>query len=313
MRSRCLLLLLFFAILLGAQYGCRSNSPVLSDTKKIPGYPSASGLEYLDGHYYVIGDDAAAMLVLDSSLQIIDSIPVFPYPAKRIPKAIKPDLESIALLPGNKLLLCGSGAAPSRNKGWIFDPSLNKTDSIRLDTFYHRIQQNGIAELNIEGITAAPGFMVLSNRGSKGYPKNHLIITENRFWEKQTLAPISTVLTGTQPDSNSFNGISGLAYAKRKDLLLMTVSTEDTWNKLDDGSIGKSYLWIIRNISSKKNWKAINPNHIIDLETADPAFRGQKIESVCVSKETEQFLYLTLAADNDDGTSTLFRLVIPNR
>ena len=93
----------------------------------------------------------------------------------------------------------------------------------------------------------------------------------------------------------------------------MTVSTEDTRNSMDDGAIGKSYLWIIKNITTKKRWKAVNPDKIIDLDAADARFRGQKIESVCITKETNKSLYLTLVADNDDGTSSLFRLVIPNK
>ncbi|MND05646.1 hypothetical protein D3C83_265740 [compost metagenome] len=49
---------------------------------------------------------------------------------------------------------------------------------------------------------------------------------------------------------------------------------------------------------------------IIDLEEVDARFKGQKIESVCILKETKDFLHLALAADNDDGSSTLFRLVV---
>ena len=101
-------------------------------------------------------------------------------------------------------------------------------------------------------------------------------------------------------------------YAPKNDKLILTVSTENTYSNISDGSIGKSYLWIVKNISAKKNWKAINPDKIIDLEKTDSRFKEQKIESVCVLKETRKFTWLILAADNDDGSSTLFKLVIPN-
>ena len=286
---------------------------ILQEVKSLPHYPSASGIEYLNNKAYIIGDDANILLVLDSNLNITDSIALYSYTEKRIPKSVKPDLESISILPDNKLLLTGSGSSARRQLAWLIDPLTRQKDSIRLDTFYQRLLLNGIAELNIEGSTAIPGSVVLSNRGSKGYTKNHLIFTGRNFRERQTTTEINTVLAGTNTDTSFFNGISGLAYAKKTDKLIMTVSTEDTRNSIDDGAIGKSYLWIIRNISSKKRWKAVNPDTIIDLEDADPRFKGQKIESVCITKETGNFLYLLLVADNDDGSSTLFRLVIPNK
>lgn len=302
--STCLLLTMLFS--------CGSKQ-VLQDVKNLPHYPSASGIEYLNNKVYIIGDDATQVLVLDSSLNITDSISLYSTPAKRIPKAIKPDLEAITALPGNKLLITGSGSlTPARNIAWIIDPVTKQKDSIRLDTFYQRITLNGIKELNIEGATAIPGSIVLSNRGSKGYPKNHLVAIHEKFWQRQTLSGITTILTGVNTDSSLFSGISGLAYARKTDKLLLTVSTEDTRNSMDDGAIGKSYLWVIKNISSKKSWKAVNPDKIINLNAVDARFRGNKIESVCIMKETSKFLYLLLAADNDDGSSTLFKLVIPN-
>ncbi|HEX4877240.1 MAG TPA: hypothetical protein VFV31_11260, partial [Chitinophagaceae bacterium] len=189
-------------------------------------------------------------------------------------------------------------------------PNKKSKDSLRLDTFYQRLLLSGINELNIEGATAIPGHFVLSSRGSKGYRKNHLIITDKRFWEKQSLCSIHTMLAGTNTDSSTFSGISGLAYAGKSDRLLLTVSTEDTRNAIDDGAIGKSYLWFISNFSAKRRWKAVNPDKIIDLETIDPRFKGQKIESVCITKETTDFLHLVLAADNDNGSSTLFKVII---
>ena len=68
-------------------------------------YPSASAIEYFDEKLYVMGDDATNLLVLDTSLNIIDSIPLLSYPGKRIPKDIKPDLEASALNADNLFLL----------------------------------------------------------------------------------------------------------------------------------------------------------------------------------------------------------------
>ncbi len=306
MRHR--IILLFFAIPL---FSCR-HEEVLQEVKKLPHYPSASGVEFVNGHFYIIGDDARQLLVLDSSLAVTDSIPLYHFPDYRIPKDIKPDLEAVALLPDQHLLVTGSGSAsPQRDAGWLIDPVTKQKDSLRLDTFYRRISRRGITEINIEGAAMIPGALVLSNRGSKGFPKNHLLFTKDRFWENPSQAPINPVLIGFNTDTSFFNGVSGLAYAPKHDQLIITVSTEDTRNNTDDGAIGKSYLWIVKSISSKTRWKAINPDRVIDLEKIDARFRGQKIESACVWKETRKFLYLLLVADNDDGSSTLFRLVVP--
>lgn len=274
-------------------------------------YPSASGIEFVNEQVYIIGDDAAYMLILDDKLKPKDSIALYSYHKNRIAKAIKPDLEAVAVVSNNTLLLLGSGSsAPHRNIAWLVNPVTKQKDSIRLDTFYQRLHHYGINEINMEGACSIPGSFIMANRGNKGYPKNHLLLTSTTFLQAQQQAPISTILVGSNTDSTVFNGVSGMTYAPKSDRLLLTVSTEDTRNSLDDGAIGKSYLWIIENMSGKKKWKAINPDKVIDLEKLDNRFNGQKIESVCLIKETNRFLHLLLAADNDNGSSTLFKVVV---
>ncbi len=302
----------FIMIILAAVTSCKKEKKIPVEIIQLSDYPSASGIEYFNNNIYIIGDDANNLLILDTNFKSIDSIRLYSFAKKRISKNEKTDLEAMTLLPGNKFLVAGSGSlVPFRNAGWIIDPVTKQKDSIRLDTFYQRLLANGIKEVNIEGIASMSGWIVLSNRGNKNYPKNHLIFTDKKFWEKQTDAKISIALAGFTNDSSLFNGVSGITYSAKTDALIMTVSTEDTRNGLDDGAIGKSYLWIIKNISSKKRWKAINPDKMIDLEKIDARFKGQKIESVCIMKETRQSYNLLLAADNDNGSSTLFKLAIP--
>lgn len=300
-------------LILTAFTSCGSNN-MLKEIKKLDHYSSASGIEYFRNHYYVIGDDANNLLILDEAFNPKDSIQLYSFSEKRIPKAIKPDLEAITVTKNGTLLIVGSGSlAPTRNTAWIIDPVTKQKVSIRLDIFYQRLKLNGLEEINIEGICSMPGSVVFSNRGSKGYPKNHLIFTNEDFLKDQTNARLIIVPVGSNTDSSFFNGVSGLAYSTKSDRLIITVSTEDTRNNMDDGAIGKSYLWIVKNISSKKGWKAINPVEIIDLEAIDPKFNGQKIESVCITKETTRFLHLVLAADNDNGASSIFRLIVEKK
>jgi hypothetical protein len=290
---------------------------LLKETKRIEHFPSASAIEFNNDRLFVTGDDASYMLVLYNNLATIDSIALYGFSSKRIDKATKPDLESVGIFgwrAARRLLLLGSGSlSPYRDVGWIIDPQTKKTDSIRLDTIYQRLRLQGIKEINIEGSCAIPGGYLLSNRGHLGYRRNYLLLTDATFWTKQESASISTVLIGGNADTSSFNGVSGLAYAAKSDRLVMSVSTEATTSVYEDGVIGKSYLWIVKNISSKKRWKSLNADQVIDLEDIDPVFKGQKIESVCVMKETRHFLHLVLAADNDDGSSTLFKVLVEKK
>jgi hypothetical protein len=300
----------YFILLL---FACSCGSKkMLTEIIEFADYPSTSGIEFLNGHFFIIGDDANHLLVNDSSFNKNEFISLYSFTEKRIPKATKADLEAMTKVLDShqtKLLVVGSGSlTPYRNTGWLIDPVTKQTDSVRLDTFYQRLKSHGLDEINIEGICSIPGYIVLSNRGNKNYPKNFLAITKKEFWKNQSEAPITLIRIGVNTDTAAFNGVSGLAYAEKTDQLILTVSTEDTRNSMDDGTIGKSYLWIVNDFSTKKKWKAINPNKIIDLEEKNPLFNGHKIESVCIVNDSKNALQLVLAADNDNGSSTLFRI-----
>ncbi len=295
---------------------CSRNTAFLKEIKELPAYPSGSGIEYYKDRFYLIGDDATHLLILDKDLNTKDSVLLYESATNRVPREIKADLEAISLIRINdsmKILATGSGSmSPQRDSAWLIDPVTRQKTSLNLDTFYRRIKSNWLAELNIEGLCALPGLTLLSNRGHLGFPKNHLLFTGTAFW-KDHYSPITMVKVGVNEDSSIFHGVSGLAYARREDKLFLTVSTENTNSAITDGPIGKSYLWIVDDISSKRRWKAINPNRIVDLEKTDPRFKGQKIESVCITGATKHYFQLALVADNDDGKSRLFLLDVSKK
>ena len=291
-----------------------SSDFTFDSNKTLNNYPSGSGLAYLNDRIYLIGDDATGLLITDTAFNIVDSIKLFESQQNRIPKELKQDLEAATIVSINRLpeiLLVGSGSlSPNRNNGWLIDPATKQKTQIDLKPFYSRLKGEGIDALNIEGITTMPGVIVLASRGNKSFAANYLIFTSNGFWEKQDSAAIKIIKVGTNTDTSFFNGVSGLEYSKVSDQLLLTVSTENTNSSLQDGAIGKSYLWIINNISSKKNMIAINPNKVIDLETMDEKFKGHKIESVCIIFENKKQMELALVADDDKGASILFKVTL---
>jgi hypothetical protein len=304
--------ILLFAFILFIS-SCRNQSTVLIDSKVLP-YPSGSGMEFHNDKLYIMGDDATHLLILDSSFKIIDSIQLDSSIQRRLPKDSKPDLESISVIKDRnrdsiKLLLLGSGSSPNRNLAWILNPRSLQKESWDLDTFYSRIKSK-IPELNIEGACFFANSILLSCRGHKGYPKNYLVTTLPEFWTKQLRSSLTFIKIGSNGDTAQFQGVSGLTYSEKSDKLILSVSTEDTRSVYEDGAIGKSYIWIVDNFTSKRRWDGINPNRVIDLEKIDSRFRGQKIESVCILKETRHFFHLALVADNDDGSSSLFKLIV---
>lgn len=298
----------YFILVLFFIFSCGQKGNLSSIEIKNLDYPSASSIEYIDGKLYVMGDDATNLLILDTGLNIVDSIPLLSYSEKRIPKDIKPDLEASALN-GDTLFLFGSGSlSPYRNFGWKHNLKSKDNDSINLEPLFLKAKDLGIEQINIEGACFVSGKLILVNRGNKGYPQNHLIITDEKFLNNDSSFQLFIIPFAAQKNLASFKGISGICYARESDQLIMTVSTEDTKNSYEDGAIGNSYLWIIDNISTKINSRTLGSKRVIDLEYIDARFKGQKIESGTVIDETDDLIHLAMVADNDDGSSTVIKM-----
>ncbi len=278
---------------------------MVEKTAVIEHYASGSALAYQQGKIYLMGDDMNYMIILDNSLQVIDSILLEDSVKYKIAKDIKPDLEAATFISPGSLLLLGSGSKKPRNTVFVVNVDSKEKIAFSLDTFYQRLEKEGITEINVEGATAIDDKILLSNRGNNAHPKNHLIITAADFYKEQQNAEVKVV--EIENPAVGFSGVSGLEYSSQFDRLLLSVSTEDTYSTHEDGAIGKSYLWIIDNVSSKLKGK-IKAEKIIDLTTLDKRFSGQKIESVCIVSESKNEMEIILVADNDNGSSTVFKL-----
>jgi hypothetical protein len=275
-------------------------------------YPSSSAIVCVDARFYIMGDDARNLVILNTELEEIDSIALYHSNERRIPKPAKGDIEAGTITADNKLLLVGSGSLPPhRNGGWLIDPAAARADSFRLDTIYGRIMEAGLTMLNIEGACTLPGFILLANRGNNAWRKNHLILLADTFLNAQHTAGIQIVELSANNKGPVFVGVSGMDHHAKSDELIITASTENTSSNTGDGAIGKSYLWVIRNFSSKQHLPTIRPDIVIDLEDLDKRFHGLKIESVCVIRKTNVGYYIALVADNDDGNSTVITTEIP--
>lgn len=290
--------------------GCQQKPGQLQKIINLPNYPSTSGLANYKNHFYLVGDDAATIWKLDTNYAKTDQLNLYNTAVKRIDKNTKDDLEAITVVQKEDtafLILVGSGSTAQREKGW----KINLRDSVKtkfsLAVFYKRLQLAGIKNVNIEGITATEQGFILANRGHLDYRMNYLIFTSPDFYKNQERAAITLVKFGFQKDS-SFLGLSGLAYSSKTGHLYGTLSSEETSSSFADGAIGSSSVFILRDVLQKQRFAAINPNVQIDLLKVDKAFAKQKIESLTIVKEELKVVSLLLAADNDDGKSTLFKI-----
>jgi len=277
---------------------------------EIEGYPSGSAMEFYADRIYLAGDDARDLLVMNRKWKKRKSIPLLHSSEKRLPKKIKMDLESmshIQVAGQPHLLILGSGSAAPRNKAILVNLKDNAVAMIDISPFYERLRNSGVPPLNIEGAATVHEHLVLANRGNKSQPDNHLIITSADFFNRQDTAPLQ-VMRVEMPSAGESSRVSGLTYSAKHDCLLYTLSTEDTANTTDDGPIGKSYLGKVDNFLQKigPEKTSLKFNELLDLSAADEAFKGYKIESVCIPEKNHS-MKIHLAADNDTGVSYLFK------
>jgi len=284
----------------------------LLDYKELKSYPSGSGIEFYDDKIYLVGDDAKDILVMSRKWKDEQLINIFDSTQERIPKKIKADLEATAIVHLDTmvyLLIMGSGSTDQRNKGIMLNVETGDKTEIECTLFYKRLKENGIIDLNIEGATEVSDYMIFCNRGNKTHPANELIVTNKDFFRNQQNAPIGLL----NIDMSEYEGtmaLSGACYSYEHDWLIFTASTEDTADSYHDGTIGKSYLGIIEDAYRKITKNRVRVNELIDLAKTNKKFDGFKIESVCIQSERKYRMKLHLVADNDDGKSHLFKILL---
>lgn len=291
----------------------------LIKTLALSDFPSGSSINYHQEQFYLIGDDATHIQILDQDYKKVDSIHLFDYSETRIPKADKTDLEGSVVLNvnGNDQLLIVGSASRKNRKRIILIPFSNgglnlKASDISMyktKTFIKRIKSHGIDEVNLEGVCLVNENLLLGNRGNRSNQDNHIIITNSNFWECQEDANLSIVkLQLPIHGTSDMLGLSELCYITELDLLLTTLTSEETSNSFDDGGIGNSSLGWIINAASKLTSSEITLDGILQLRNVDPAFEKQKIEGICVERIIDREIRLHLIADNDSGESRLFNL-----
>lgn len=268
-------------------------------------YPSASSLEFYKDKLYVIGDDASYILVLNKDHEFVDTFRLFESNGKRIKPEIKADLESSAVVANNGknyLVIFSSFSTANRNKIIFMELGENKTSPKMVNA---RLEKVNVEELNIEGATTLEDKIILSNRANTTHKINRLVIAT--LDESGTLRDDVKTIPIRLPKTKQITGISGLFYVKEKDVLLFSASTEDTPNAYTDGKIGISYIGYVRNFSKKLSNSTVKTK-MMPVSKYLKEKNAQKIESITVEEVNKKSAIVHLAADNDNGESTLFKL-----
>lgn len=308
-----LLALTFFFFL--NQNDLNKNMPgievlTLTDVVHLPDFPSGSSIEYLNGKFYIAGDDAREILILDNRYRRIGSQRLFESDGIRIPKQDKLDIEASAFITwqgSEQLFLLGSGSGSRRKKGLLVSVD---TAFIELNTvtLANQIAEKGI-DVNIEGLTVIDNTLVLANRGSGSQPFNHLILTGQIATDTTWSKDIRIARLGLPESGKSiFLGVSEVHFLKQRDLMLVTLTTEATPNAYDDGEIGDSYLGLIYNASAKLKREYVEIDYLRNLTQVDSRFAGHKVEGICVQYVNPGESILYMVSDNDNGETTLFRV-----
>jgi hypothetical protein len=266
-------------------------------------YPSGSTICFMNDLFYIMGDDASEILVLNDKLVELERVLLFPKDENiRIPKAIKADIEASVVIRQNGvdcILFLGSGSvSPHRDYAYLFEPESKNFRSIDFSDFYDQLR-NQFAQLNIEAATMLGNYLALGIRANRSYPDNYIALAipgklSPEFQRKVLLKlPVEHI------------GISGMDYDVAPDTLFITFSSEETGNSYDDGEIGESYLAIVQDAADQIKNNELYISSLIKLSDLGPEFKLQKVESVALTADNRQLL---LVADNDQGNTNLFRI-----
>lgn len=276
---------------------------------------SGSGIAVQKDSVFIVGDDVNYLTAINIENRAARNIPFDTNATTdRIPRSIKHDLESCTLAEINDqtyLLAFGSGGiTPQRDS--LF--GLNRANEgqnfkISLVRLYDSISQEaGLqkAELNIEGAAMAGKNLLLFNRG-----KNFIVIipwTEMADYISHpeiAKVPSIKILPVQLPVINNFQvGFSG-ACTIDENYILFTASLEETTDYIQDGAVKGSYIGTIE----LKNGAAAIKN-LVQLRDDKGNIVFDKLESVDIYEKTASTLKVIAVADNDNGTSKIFKIVI---
>jgi hypothetical protein len=283
----------------------------------LPGIHSASGVEVLGDRIYIVGDDSAHLYVLDLDWQPVSTIRLFDSPVpddEPIPKAQKPDLEALTLLPlGDQtvLLAIGSGSLENRQDAFVIHPGTGVVQRHSLAPLYDHLRTLpgvvGTRLLNLEGAVVTGPEIVFLQRGNVSGTNVAIGFDTVQFVAWLTgngPLPEPVVRSYVLPTVEGYGaGFSGAApLPSQPGAFLFTASVEATNDEILDGEMLGSFAGIahLDRPGDLSGWCVPILHH-------GQAYPG-KVESICLLTETPTSLRALAVTDADGGTSELLLL-----
>ncbi|MBC5775599.1 hypothetical protein H8S95_16095 [Pontibacter sp. KCTC 32443] len=280
--------------------------------------PSGSGIEATSEGFYIIGDDTPFLYQLDKNYNQVAKYELFDtadFKKGRIPKPLKPDLESLTTFKyKNKsyLFTLGSGSSEVRNKAYLVELPIVAEKAvvkvIDLKELFNTLQKNksvvGEELLNIEGLDFSEDKVYLLQRALN--KAGNLVLTFelsdfNSFLFEGKPLPAPALYFAKLPSLQGYQaGFSGAYVLDEK--LFFTASVESAPDAIQDGEVLGSYVGYIPLADLPKATSQDKPV-IAKAEKITDKKGGTyigKVESLVVEKGVKPGKYKVIAISDDD-------------
>jgi hypothetical protein len=274
---------------------------------------SASGIEDVNGHYYVVSDDSDYLYELDDKFQVVNTVNLFEKirhsSKEHLDYKVKEDFESIAVASYNDqeiLLALGSGSSPNRNTGIIYNVTTGEVIRVDLGSFYASFSDESI---NIESITFANEKSYIANRETNNiyiFDEDSLI---HYLLDQSQSLPEAKMLHVKLPSIGSYQStLSSLYYSQEAQALFFAASVELSYDHpLFDGVVLGSFVGAVPIQDLANNIDLGSYCHLLVNESG---VIQTKVESVVVSDFLDGKFSVISVSDNDNGVSEMFYLTL---
>ncbi|MBK5966994.1 hypothetical protein CCR95_23720 [Thiocystis minor] len=142
-------------------------SAQITSVHPVPGTRAGSGLVRDRERLLLVQDDAYRVAWLDPHSRPIQArFVALGQNSGPLPKPQKPDFEAAARLPDGRVLVMGSGSAPTRRSFLLLDPRTDAFAVLDAGPVYDAVAQALGDKINIEGVVPQPAGLLLFNRGN---------------------------------------------------------------------------------------------------------------------------------------------------
>jgi hypothetical protein len=279
--------------------------------------PSASGIEFINNKFWVIGDNSPWLFEFNDKLILLNKYQIFSIDSmegETIPKKNKHDYEAMTSLlweGDSAMFIFGSGSkSPDRNSGKLIQFGATKrVTNFDLTKLYELIRIESKLEedeFNLEAAAVLGENIFLFNRG-----KNKLIslkINDLSLFLKGEKDKVKLkVITIDLPNIDGIQaGFSGAFGDEKYNRMIFTASVENTANWIDDGAILGSFVGIINIDELYNHFEPIcqllknKQNDILPI----------KVESITQKYLDKDKLSCIIVTDSDGHSSELLELEI---